>query len=74
MRKFLTAYRNLFRAPTLEDVIEHEMRKRTLEVQQCDSVIRAHRYQRHMALANIRAASAWTEQETREGVPTTSLE
>lgn len=60
-------YSAMFSPPTLEEIIGNEMEKVTKEVMQCEHVIRAHKFQRHMALKRIEALEEWNLKE-REGI------
>lgn len=62
-RKLVSAWRDLFKVPTLKEIIAHEMEKAVNEENQCKQVILSHRFQQHMAQAKIEALNAWREKE-----------
>ena len=59
---------DILKAPSLQDVIVHQMREATLEVQQSNAVIVAHQFQRHISQAKIDALISWNVLQTANGV------
>lgn len=57
-----TAWGNLFKTPTLAEIIANEMDAAVREEEQCRAVIRSHRFQQHMAKAKIDALNAWRKE------------
>lgn len=56
MREFFTA---LFTPPTIIDDVVQRTHKATADVQACESTIQKARYQKHMAISELRALEAW---------------
>jgi hypothetical protein len=66
MVRFLRNFSNPFKKPSLEEIVENEIRRNQLEVQQCEAVIRAHKLQRHLARRAIDALKEWDDMEKKE--------
>lgn len=62
-KQLQNALDKFFGPVTIEDVIAQDLEKAQTTIHQCDSVIRDHRFQKHMALAKIAALEDWRRSE-----------
>jgi predicted GIY-YIG superfamily endonuclease len=49
----------MFRRPTVEDAVAHEMHKAHAEAMQAEASIKNHQFIRHLALSRIEALEDW---------------
>lgn len=62
MRKVISRWRDMFKLPTLNEIIAQELERAVEDERQCEAVIHNHRFQQHMAVAKINALNEWRAQ------------
>lgn len=61
--KLLHNIRTLFRAPTIAEIIEHDLKAETTLLLHCEHAIKVAQFQRTLSIAKIRALKDWAEVE-----------
>lgn len=54
----------LYKAPSIQDVIEHEKTMSRILILNCDTTINNHKFQKHMAVHTLQALELWEQIES----------